>query len=104
MQQLGAYLRLHVNQRIVNEPGTGVHSLRWKHHGVGGQACYVCFPAKVSLGPRGARLLFSICVASPCLSVFFFPLAPQCHSYLYANTCAPSHVPQWEMSAQEIGK
>lgn len=80
------------NQRTVAVPGT-ICSQWWKHLGVGAQPCY--FSSKRAFSPRGELLFFSICVASPCLSVL--TLASHHHTYLYANICAPSNVPQWEM-------
>lgn len=88
----GAYPRLHVNQRVVNEPGTYTPS--------GGSitvpvARPVVYPARVPLGPRGALLFFfffSICVASTCLSVFFFLLWLLSVTVTYVPTLALRHM------------
>lgn len=71
-QQLGAYSRLHVNQRIVSEPGTYTPS--------GGSimvsvARPVVFPAKDSFGPREGKGYCFFPFVLPCLvcqCVFFF--------------------------------
>lgn len=51
----------------------------------------VVFLAKDSFGPREGILLFSICVALPCVSVCFFSFGSSV-SQLYANTSARTRV------------